>query len=216
MQVILRVGLHDDWIWHCTCLLLAASRCRGGGRSPIGWPAAWWRHLAECTRGKLRVLSNTADTALCVVAIQRNVFSCFVKYELKLKMFLLSVSCFRVRVGGLRCNKISIKRQIKFENEESDASQSVGVRHLLIGLWHFWVFYDFATRVDTQKYNYKLRKVLYLTDRKIYCTTVPSLIHWATNIFSGRYDTLSMDTAPAQPVSVLIKIVVFRATRIIG
>ena len=83
------------------------------------------------------VVQHSRHSALCVVAIQRNVFSCFIKYELKLKMFLLSVSCFRVRVGGLRCNKISIKRQIKFENEESDASQSVGVRHLLIGLWHF-------------------------------------------------------------------------------
>ena len=83
------------------------------------------------------VVQHSRHSALCVVAIQRNVFSCSIKYELKLKMFLLSVSCFRVRVGGLRCNKISIKRQIKFENEESDASQSVGVRHLLIGLWHF-------------------------------------------------------------------------------
>ena len=75
----------------------------------------------------------------------------FVSDEKNTKHYFRSVSCYRVRFGVWRGNKISIKRQIKFWNEKSGASQSVGVRHLLIGLWHFWFLYDFATRLDTQK-----------------------------------------------------------------
>ena len=106
-------------------------------------------------------------------------------------LFCFVLSC---QIRSLRGQQSPIKRQIKFWNEKSDASQSVGVRHLLIGLWHFWFVYDLATRLWHAKII-TIREKFYFLGSK-YFDEVPKRV---SELFGA--------------VCVLISIVVWRELR---